>query len=67
MVPGKSALERAFEIAASGDVASLKELEKALRAEFYDAAEVAMAGRSLRRQLLDLIAGARARRWQVLR
>jgi hypothetical protein len=51
MVPGKSALERAFEIAASGDVASLKEIEKALRAEFYDANELSMAGRSLRRQL----------------
>jgi hypothetical protein len=59
MATGKSILERAFEIAVSGEVTSLRQLARALRAEGYDATEIVAAGRVLRRQLNELMAAAR--------
>jgi hypothetical protein len=58
MAPGKTVLERAFEIAVSGEVVSLRQLARALRAEGYDATEIVDAGRVLRRQLNELMAAA---------
>jgi hypothetical protein len=59
MASGKSILERAFEIAISGDVTSLRQLARALRAEGYDTTEIVQAGRVLRQQLNELMAAAR--------
>jgi hypothetical protein len=59
MASGKSILERAFEIAVSGEVTSLRQLARALRAEGYDTTEIVEAGRVLRRQLNELMAAAR--------
>jgi len=56
-------LERAYEIADSGTIASTKTLRTALVAEGYGFAEVAAAfnGLAIRRSLKDRIAIARAR------
>ena len=56
MNPYKTTLERAFEIARSGDVKSLDELKARLKLEGYY--HNLIGGRSLRRQLKDLIAAA---------
>jgi hypothetical protein len=50
MAHEKSVLERAFEIAASGRVATLRNLEDALRAEGFGSSDIS-AGASLCRQL----------------
>ena len=56
MDPDKTALERAFEIARSRDVKSIVEITALLKREGYDQYQI--EGRSLRRQLRDLIAAA---------
>lgn len=53
----KAFLERTFELARSGRCASFMELRRALKAEGYIAGELdQLKGRSLRQQLMDLIA-----------
>lgn len=52
-----TALERAFQIAKSGNCASVADLKKQLRAEGYSIAQV--TGRVLSKQLDDLIKAAR--------
>jgi hypothetical protein len=47
----KTTLERAFEVALSGRVASMSELEQVLKSEGYDLAQITRAGPMLRRQL----------------
>ena len=56
MNPGKTSLQRAFEIARSGKCRDVTEIEKQLRAEKYD---FKLEGPMLRRQLLALIKEAR--------
>jgi hypothetical protein len=52
-------LERAFQLARSGQVSGLAEIVKALRREGYSPDQ--RQGRALRRQLADLIKAARER------
>jgi hypothetical protein len=52
------ALERAFQIARSGSVASVVEVKKALKSEGFDTR--ALEGRSLTRQLTQIIREAKA-------
>ena len=52
-----TALERAFQMARSGEVAALSEIVKALRREGYSANQI--EGPVLRRQLTSLIKTAR--------
>jgi hypothetical protein len=52
-------LERAFQLARSGQVSGLAEIVKALRREGYSPDQI--QGRALRRQLADLIKTARER------
>jgi hypothetical protein len=52
-----TALERAFQIAKSGNCASVADLKKRLRAEGYSIAQV--TGRVLSKQLDELIKAAR--------
>ena len=57
MKVAKTFLERAFELAKSGQCASFKDLRMTLKAERYLASEIdQLKGLSLRRQLLDLMA-----------
>jgi hypothetical protein len=58
-----SALERAFQLARSGRLATVDDIKKQLKQEGYEVSS-AYAGRSLRSQLRDLIKAAhlRARR-----
>ena len=49
MESGKTCLERAFELARSGDYHDVQEIVQRLRAEYYDANQI--EGRALRDQL----------------
>jgi hypothetical protein len=53
-----SALERAFQLARSGQVANVEDIKKRLKREGYDVSS-AYDGRSLRSQLRHLIKAAR--------
>jgi hypothetical protein len=55
-----TALERAFQLARSGRMATIEEIKKRLKQEGYDARVVADGGRSLTTQLKELIKAARA-------
>jgi hypothetical protein len=59
MNPTTTALERAFQLARSGDYASVPDIKKRLSAEGYSAAQV--TGGTLAKQLLALIRAARAK------
>jgi hypothetical protein len=54
------AIERAFQVARSGTVATLGELQAQLAAEGYDNAAQLLSGRSLTLQLSRMIAEARS-------
>ena len=54
MDPNLSALERAFQLARSGQVSNVHDIRKRLKQEGYDA-RVVDAGRSLQSQLRELI------------
>ena len=60
-----TALERAFQLARSGEVLGLSEIVGALRREGYSTDQ--MQGRTLRRQLTDLIQAAREKDLHVHR
>ena len=59
MDSGTTALERAFQLARSGDYVSVSDIKKQLSFEGYSASQV--AGRTLTKQLLALIREARAK------
>lgn len=62
LMSDKPFLERAFELARSGEVQSVDELRKRLAAEYGDRAAAGhLRGRALQRQLRDEIAAAGAR------
>jgi hypothetical protein len=52
-------LERAFELARTGDCTSVEDIRKRLKAEQYSQVDAHLAGASVRRQLLDLCREAR--------
>jgi hypothetical protein len=52
-------LERAFELARTGDCTSVDDIRKRLKAEQYSQVDAHLAGASVRRQLLDLCREAR--------
>ena len=54
MDPNLSALERAFQLARSGQVSNVEDIRKRLKQEGYDANAV-YVGQSLKTQLRDLI------------
>ena len=58
MDPNLSALERAFQLARSGQVSNVEDIRKRLKQEGYDANAVYI-GPSLKAQLRDLIKAAR--------
>ena len=60
MDPTTTALERAFQLARSGDYASVADIKTQLATEGYSAAQV--TGRTLMKQLLTLVREARANR-----
>jgi hypothetical protein len=60
-----TALERAFQLARFGQVSELSDIVEALRREGYSTDQ--MQGRTLRRQLTDLIKAAREKDLQVHR
>jgi hypothetical protein len=55
-----TALERAFQLARSGDCAGLGDIRAALKAEGYAGVEGMLAGLGLRRQLKQICDSARA-------
>jgi hypothetical protein len=57
MDPNLSALERAFQLARSGQVSNVEDVRKRLKQEGYDANAV-YVGQSLRTQLKNLIKAA---------
>jgi hypothetical protein len=59
MDPKVSGLERAFQLARSGQVANVDHIKKRLKQEGNDVSSRAIEGRSLRSQLKDLIKAAR--------
>ncbi len=56
MEPGKTALERAFELAKNGEATSTEHIRRILKQEGYEERQV--QGRALSRQLLALIKAA---------
>jgi hypothetical protein len=54
-----SALERAFQLARSGQVANIDDIKKKLKQEGYDVSAAAYVGLSIRSQLRALIKAAR--------
>ena len=58
MQPNVSALERAFELARSGQYSSVDDVKRGLSSEGYSTAQI--TGRGLSRQLLALIRDAQA-------
>jgi hypothetical protein len=60
MDPATTALERAFQLARSGDYASVPDIKKQLTTEGYAVTQV--TGGTLTKQLLGLIREARAQR-----
>lgn len=60
MDPTVTALERAFQLARSGEYASVPDIKKRLSTEGYSAAQV--TGGTLAKQLLALIREAQAKR-----
>jgi hypothetical protein len=52
-------LERAFELAKTGDCASIDDIRRRLKAEKYSQVDAHLAGATVRRQLLDLCREAR--------
>ena len=58
MDPTATALERAFQLARSGDYPSVPDIKKQLSTEGYSAAQI--TGRTLMKQLLTHIREARA-------
>ena len=52
-------IERAFELARSGSVANIPELERALKSEGFAAPHMHFMGTSLRKQLNTLMKAAR--------
>lgn len=57
MEPRKTAIERAFELARSGECSTIEQIRRRLKAEGYY--EHAIQGRSLYRQLKALIASSK--------
>ena len=57
----KSTVERAFELARSGDCRTLDDIRRRLNAERYEAVSSHLAGSSLARQLRDAMKTAQAR------
>lgn len=51
----KGTIERAFELAGSGDARSLDDVTRQLRKEQYEAVSLHLSGPLVRRQLRDLI------------
>jgi hypothetical protein len=60
MEKSTTAIERAFQLAKSGRFASMRELEKVLKAEGYSSAQ--LEGPSLRDQLRELMRASREAR-----
>jgi hypothetical protein len=60
-MPQKPILERAFELARSGDFDRVKDLEKALSAEGYARGDPHIHSPSVRLQLRRICQGARSR------
>lgn len=56
MEPGKTALERAFELAENGEATSTEHIRRILKQEGYEEHQV--QGRALSRQLMELIKAA---------
>jgi hypothetical protein len=54
-----SIIERAFELARSGEYATIDDIRKRLKSERYSQVDAHLAGISVRRQLLDLCREAR--------
>ena len=52
-------LERAFELARTGECISVDDIRKRLKAEQYSQVDAHLAGAAVRRQLLDLCKEAR--------
>ena len=62
MEPRAGIVERAFQIARSGDVANITALRMVLTAEGYSNSAQVLAGRSIKLQLARMITEARAGR-----
>jgi len=55
----RSTIERAFEVASSGECRTLDELKRRLRREQLEAVDFHLAGKSIKAQLTELMARAR--------
>lgn len=53
-------LERAFDLAKSGNCSTIDDIRRQLKAEHYAQVDAHLAGATVRRQLLDLCKEARA-------
>jgi hypothetical protein len=56
----RSTIERAFEVASSGECRTLDELKRRLRREQLEAVDFHLAGKSIKAQLSELMARAHA-------
>ncbi|MDB5702995.1 MAG: hypothetical protein JWN66_111 [Sphingomonas bacterium] len=55
VAPARSTIERAFEIARTGEAHSIRDIERWLSAERYSNVAAHLAGRSIRAQLMALM------------
>ena len=56
----RTTIERAFELASSGECRTMDELKRRLRREQLEAVDFHLAGKSIKAQLNELMAQARA-------
>jgi hypothetical protein len=56
----RTTIERAFEVASSGECRTMDELKRRLRREQFEAVEFHLAGKSIKAQLSELMMRARA-------
>jgi hypothetical protein len=57
----QSTLERAFDLARSGECVNVEDIRRRLRSERHDSVDAHLSGPSVRRQLLALCTAARSR------
>jgi hypothetical protein len=57
----RTTIERAFEVARSGECRTMDDIKRQLRRERLDAVDFHLAGKSIKAQLTELMARARGR------
>lgn len=65
-MPQEGIVQRAFELAQSGEYRSITDVKRRLKAEGFDNIEAYFAGRAIKKQLMDLLEANRPSDWAEL-